>query len=185
MFCLPKKAVVFSCIPCILEYKSLSLQDIILTVQKAVDDCNNKLSMFAFIIIILLCVLGFGVSLFVGHWNKSKKSGAEFSVVAFYNKDWRSLFWIFLRVLSYALVTVLLFLMVIATFGEDDAGECFFWIIMFIVGSWFISIPILVIYICSAVQAIRHRDYMNNVFLGLYCFNALLLLCVVILSSQL
>ena len=65
--------------------------------------------------------------------------------------------------LSFALVTVFLFLMVIATLGEDDAGECFFWIIMFIVGSWFISIPILVIYICSAVQAIRHRDYMNNV----------------------
>lgn len=91
--------------------------------------------MFAFIIIILLCVLALGVSLFVGHWNKSKKNGAEFSVVAFYNKDWRSLFWIFLRVLSFALVTILLFLMVIATFGEDDAGECFFWIIMFIVGS--------------------------------------------------
>lgn len=141
--------------------------------------------MFAFIIIILLCVLALGVSLFVGHWNKSKKSGAEFSVVAFYNKDWRSLFWIFLRVLSYALVTVLLFLMVIATFGEDDAGECFFWIIMFIVGSWFISIPILVIYICSAVQAIRHRDYKNKVFLGCHCFNVLQLLCVVILSSQL
>ena len=141
--------------------------------------------MFAFIIIILLCVLALGVSLFVGHWNKSKKSGAEFSVVAFYNKDWRSLFWIFLRVLSFALVTVILFLMVIATFGEDDAGECFFWIIMFVVGSWFISIPILVIYICSAVQAIRHRDYKNKVFLGCHCFNVLQLLCVVILSSQL
>jgi len=46
-------------------------------------------------------------------------------------------------------------------------------------GSWFISIPILVIYICSAVQAIRHRDYTNSVFLGCHCFNVLQLLCFV------
>ena len=125
--------------------------------------------MFAFIIIILLCVLGFGVSLFVGHWNKSKKGGAEVSVVAFYNKDWRSFILDIPPCVVFCFGYSFLFLMVIATLGEDDAGECFFWIIMFIVGSWFISIPILVIYICSAVQAIRHRDYMNNVFLGLYC----------------
>ena len=130
-----------------------------------------------FLVLVFHCLLAIGI--------RARKVGQRSVLLLFYNKDWRSLFWIFLRMLSYALVTVFLFLMVIATFGEDDAGECFFWIIMFIVGSWFISIPILVIYICSAVQAIRHRDYMNNVFLGLYCFNALLLLCVVILSSQL
>ena len=73
----------------------------------------------------------------------------------------------------------------LSSFAGDDAAECCFLLMIFVIGSWFISIPILVIYICSAVQAIRHRDYMNNVFLGLYCFNALQLLCVVILSSQL
>ena len=111
--------------------------------------------MFAFIIIILLCVLGFGVSLFVGHWNKSKKGGAEVSVVAFYNKDWRSLFWIFLRVLFFCFGYSFLFLMVIATLGEDDAGECFFWIIMLLSAAGLFQYLFLLIYICSAVQAIR------------------------------
>ena len=141
--------------------------------------------MFAFTIIILICILALGISLLVSHWSNGAKSGEAVKIETLYKKNWRSFFWMSLRVVSLALVTAFLFLMLLASFAGDDAAECCFLLMIFVVGSWFISIPILVIYICSAVQAIRHRDYMNNVFLGLYCFNALLLLCVVILSSQL
>ena len=70
--------------------------------------------------------------------------------------------------------------MLLASFAGDDAAECCFLLMIFVIGSWFISIPILIIYICSVVQAIRHRDYTNKVFLGCHCFNVLQLLCFVI-----
>ena len=141
--------------------------------------------MFAFTIIILICILALGVSLLVSHWNDGAKSGEAVKIETFYKKNWCSFFWISLRVLSLALVTAFLFLMLLASFAGDDAGECCFLLMIFVIGSWFISIPILVIYICSAVQAIRHRDYTNKVFLGFHCFNVLQLLCFVIFWSLL
>jgi len=135
--------------------------------------------MFTFTIIILICILALGISLLVSHWSNGAKSGETVRIDALYKKNWISFFWISLRVLSFALVTAFLFLMLLASFAGDDAGECCFWLMIFVVGSWFISIPILVIYICSAVQAIRHRDYTNRVFLGFHCFNVLQLLCFV------
>ena len=135
--------------------------------------------MLTFTIIILICILALGVSLLVSHWNNGAKSGESVKIETLYKKNWRSFFWISLRVLSFSLVTAFLFLMLLASFAGDDAGECCFWIIVIVVGSWFISIPILIIYICSAVQAIRHRDYKNKVFLGSHCFNVLQLLCFV------
>ena len=141
--------------------------------------------MLTFTIIILICILVLGVSLLVSHWNNGAKSGESVKIETLYKKNWRSFFWISLRALSFALVTAFLFLMLLASFAGDDAAECCFLLMIFVIGSWFISIPILVIYICSAVQAIRHRDYKNKVFLGCHCFNVLQLLCVVILSSQL
>ena len=135
--------------------------------------------MLTFTIIILICILVLGVSLLVSHWNNGAKSGESVKIETLYKKNWRSFFWISLRALSFALVTAFLFLMLLSSFAGDDAGECCFWIIVSVVGSWFISIPILVIYICSAVQAIRHRDYKNKVFLGFHCFNVLQLLCFV------
>ena len=135
--------------------------------------------MFTFTIIILICILALGVSLLVSHWNNGAKRGETVRIDTLYKKNWRSFFWISLRVLSFALVTAFLFLMLLASFAGDDAGECCFWIMIFVVGSWFISIPILVIYIYSAVQAIRHRYYSNKVFLGCHCFNVLQLLCFV------
>lgn len=141
--------------------------------------------MLTFTIIILICILALGVSLLASHWNSGAKSGESVRIDTFYKKNWCSFFWISLRVLSLALVTAFLFLMLLALFAGDDAAECCFWIMIFVVGSWFISIPILVIYICSAVQAIRHRDYTNKVFLGCHCFNVLQLLCFVIFWSLL
>lgn len=141
--------------------------------------------MLTFTIIILICILVLGVSLLASHWNNGAKSGESVKIETLYKKNWRSFFWISLRVLSFALVTAFLFLMLLASFAGDDAGECCFLLMIFVIGSWFISIPILVIYICSAVQAIRHRDYTNKVFLGCHCFNVLQLLCFVIFWSLL
>ena len=135
--------------------------------------------MFTFTIIILICILALGVSLLVSNWSNGAKSGETVRIDTLYKKNWLSFFWISLRVLSLALVTAFLFLMLLASFAGDDAGECCFLLMIFVIGSWFISIPILVIYICSAVQAIRHRDYTNKVFLGCHCLNVLQLLCFV------
>ena len=135
--------------------------------------------MITFTTIILICILALGISLLVSHWSNGAKSGEAVKIETLYKKNWLSFFWISLRVVSLALVTAFLFLMLLASFAGDDAGECCFWLMIFVVGSWFISIPILVIYICSAVQAIRHRDYTNRVFLGFHCFNVLQLLCFV------
>ena len=139
--------------------------------------------MLTFTIIILTCILALGVSLLVSHWSNGAKSGEAVKIETLYKKNWCSFFWISLRVLSLALVTAFLFLMLLALFAGDDAGECCFWIMIFVVGSWFISIPILVIYICSVVQAIRRRDYTNKVFLGFHCFNVLQLLCFVLFGG--
>ena len=135
--------------------------------------------MFTFTIIILICILALGVSLLVSHWSNGAKSGEAVKIETLYKKNWLSFFWISLRVLSFALVTAFLFLMLLSSFAGDDAAECCFLLMIFVVGSWFISIPILIIYICSAVQAIRYRDYTNKVFLGCHCFNVLQLLCFV------
>ena len=139
--------------------------------------------MFAFTIIILICILALGISLLVSHWSNGAKSGESVKIETLYKKNCRSFFWISLRVLSFALVTAFLFLMLLSSFAGDDAGECCFWIIIFVVGSWFISIPLIIIYICSLVQAIRHRDYTNKVFLGFHCFNVLQILCFVLFGS--
>lgn len=141
--------------------------------------------MLSFTIIILICILVLVVSLLASHWNSGAKSGESVKIETLYKKNWRSFFWISLRALSFALVTAFLFLVLLASFAGDDAAECCFLLMIFVIGSWFISIPILVIYTCSAVQAIRHRDYKNKVFLGCHCFNVLQLLCFVIFWSLL
>lgn len=132
--------------------------------------------MIAFTIIILICILALGILLLVSHWSNGAKSGEAVKIETLYKKNWLSFFWISLRVVAFALVTAFLFLMLFVSFAGGDVGECCFWILIFVIGSWFISIPILIIYICSAVQAIRHRDYTNKVFLGCHCFNVLQLL---------
>ena len=139
--------------------------------------------MLIFTIIILTCILALGVSLLVSHWSNGAKSGEAVKIETLYKKNWRSFFWMSLRVVSLALVTAFLFLMLLASFAGDDAGECCFLLMIFVVGSWFISIPLIIIYICSLVQAIRHRDYTNKVFLGFHCFNVLQLLCFVLFGG--
>lgn len=138
--------------------------------------------MFAFTIIILICILALGISLLVSYWSNGTKSGEAVKIETLYKKNWLSFFWISLRVLAFALVTAFLFLVLFASFAGEDVVDFCIWIMIFVVGSWFISIPLIIIYFCSLVQAIRHRDYTNKVFLGFYCFNVLQLLCIVILG---
>jgi len=97
--------------------------------------------MLTFTIIILICILVLGVSLLASHWNNGAKSGESVKIETLYKKNWRSFFWISLRVLSFALVTAFLFLMLLASFAGDDAAECCFLLMIFVIGSWFISIP--------------------------------------------
>lgn len=84
--------------------------------------------MLTFTIIILICILALGVSLLASHWNSGAKSGEAIKIETLYKKNWRSFFWISLRVLSFALVTAFLFLMLLASFAGDDAAECCFFI---------------------------------------------------------
>ena len=82
--------------------------------------------MFALTVIILICILALGISLLVSHWSNGAKSGEAVRIDTLYKKNWRSFFWISLRVLSFALVTAFLFLMLLASFAGDDAAECCF-----------------------------------------------------------
>ena len=138
--------------------------------------------MFTFTIIILICILALGVSLLVSHWNDGAKRGETVRIDTLYKKNWRSFFWISLRVVSFALVTAFLFLMLLASFAGDDAGECCFWLMIFVVGSWFISIPIAIVYISSVVRSVWFRNYVDNIFLGLHCFNILQMLCITVFA---
>jgi len=54
--------------------------------------------MFTFTIIILICILALGVSLLVSHWNDGAKSGEAVKIETLYKKNWRSFFWMSLRV---------------------------------------------------------------------------------------
>lgn len=91
--------------------------------------------MFAFTIIILICILALGVSLLVSHWSNGAKSGEAEKIETLYKKNWLSFFLISLRVLSFALVTAFLFLVLLASFAGDDAGECCF-------GSWYLLLEV-------------------------------------------
>ena len=64
-------------------------------------------------------------------------------------------------------------------YEEDDIAGSFSLLIFFVKLGWFISIPIAIVYISSVVQSVWYRNYVNNIFLGLHCFNILQVLCIV------
>ena len=64
-------------------------------------------------------------------------------------------------------------------YEEDDAEGSLSWLMFFAILGWYISIPIVLVYICSLVQSVWYRNYVNNIFLGLHCFNILQVLCIV------
>ena len=137
--------------------------------------------MLTFTIIILICILVLGVSLLASHWNSGAKSGEMVRIDTFYKKNWYSFFWISLRVLSFALVTAFLFLMLLASFAGDDAAECCFLLMIFVIGSWFISIisaqqckpfgiVIIRIKFFLAVIVSMSFSYFVLLFFGVYLF---------------
>ena len=81
-----------------------------------------------------------------------------------YRRDWKGFFWSSLRMMSLAVVTLFLFFVMLCFVGEDDPEDNLSWIGWFIVVTWFVAIPVLVIYVISVVQVIVHRElYINNV----------------------
>ena len=67
-------------------------------------------------------------------------------------------------------------------YEEDDAEDSLSWFTVFAILGWFISIPIVLVYICSLVQSVWYRNYVNNIFLGLHCFNILQVLCITVFA---
>ena len=140
--------------------------------------------MIIFAVNILLFLIVLGVWLLMNQGKDKQKqdiSGIEVTSVSKYHFSC----WLLFRFLMLVFITILLLIIMYVIYEEDDIAGSFSWLIFYVKVGWFISIPILVIYICSAVQAIRHRDYKNKVFLGCHCFNVLQLLCFVIFWSLL
>ena len=138
--------------------------------------------MINFTVIILLCLLALGVSLLVGNRKKNEKKEDVTGIEGAYKKNWHVFFWQSLRVLAFAFMTFFLLITMLIFYEEDDTCDAFFWLIWFMVVAWFISIPIAIVYICSIVQAVRQRNHMNDIFLGLHSFNILQLLCVAVFA---
>ncbi len=67
-------------------------------------------------------------------------------------------------------------------YEEDDIAGSFSLLIFFVKLGWFISIPIAIVYISSVVQSVWYRNYVNNIFLGLHCFNILQMLCITVFA---
>ena len=67
-------------------------------------------------------------------------------------------------------------------YEEDDIAGSFSWLIFYVKVGWFISIPIAIVYISSVIQSVWYRNYVNNIFLGLYCFNILQMLCITVFA---
>lgn len=138
--------------------------------------------MINFTVIILFCLFALGVSLLVSNRKKNEKKEGVTGVEAAYKKNWHVFFWQSLRVLAFAFMTFFLLITMLIFYEEDDTCDAFFWLIWFMAVAWFISIPIAIVYICSIVQAVRQRNHMNNIFLGLHSFNILQLLCVAVFA---
>lgn len=138
--------------------------------------------MIDFTAIILFCLLALGVSFRVGNRKKYEKKEGATGLEAVCKKNRHVLFLQSLRVLAFAFMSFFLFITMLIFHEEDAPGEAFSWLIGFMVVAWFISIPIAIVYICSIVQAVRQRNHMNNIFLGLHSFNILQLLCVAVFA---
>ena len=138
--------------------------------------------MMVFTINILLFLLVLGVWLWMDNRKKNKQKDvvgdAEGSCKSYY----RFFSWLFLRFLIYVLITVLLLTIMFVFYEEDDTEGSLSWLMIFAILGWFISIPIVLVYICSLVQSVWYRNYVNNIFFGLHCFNILQVLCITVFA---
>ena len=135
---------------------------------------------FAVNILLFLIVLGVWLLMNQGKRNKQKQdvSGIEVSSVSNYHFSC----WLLFRFLILVFITFLLLIIMYVIYEEDDIASSFSWLIFFVKLGWFISIPIAIVYISSVVQSVWYRNYVNNIFLGLHCFNILQVLCIAVFA---
>ncbi|UEB00051.1 hypothetical protein [Prevotella melaninogenica] len=76
----------------------------------------------------------------------------------------------------------MLLIIMYVIYEEDDIAGSFSWLIFYVKVGWFISIPIAIVYISSVVRSVWYRNYVNNIFLGLHCFNILQVLCIAVFA---
>lgn len=138
--------------------------------------------MIIFAVNILLFLIVLGVWLWMDTRKKSKQKDVVVDAEDSCKSCYRFFFWLFLRFLIYVLITVLLLTIMFVFYEEDDTEGSLSWLMFFAILGWYISIPIVLVYICSLVQSVWYRNYVNNIFLGLHCFNILQVLCITVFA---
>lgn len=138
--------------------------------------------MIIFAVNILLFLIVLGVWLWMDTRKKSKQKDVVVDAEDSCKSCYRFFFWLFLRFLIYVLITVLLLTIMFVFYEEDDTEGSLSWLMFFAILGWYISIPIVLVYICSLVQSVWYRNYVNNIFLGLHCFNILQVLCIAVFA---
>ena len=137
--------------------------------------------MIIFAVNILLFLIVLGVWLLMNQGKDKQKqdvSGIEVTSVCNYHFSC----WLILRFLLLVFITILLLIIMYVIYEEDDIAGSFSWLIFYVKVGWFISIPIAIVYISSVVQSVWYRNYVNNIFLGLHCFNILQMLCITVFA---
>ncbi len=137
--------------------------------------------MIIFAVNILLFLIVFGVWLLMNpKKNKQNKDVGGIEIACVSNCHFSC--WLLLRFLMLVFITILLLIIMYVIYEEDDIAGSFSWLIFYVKVGWFISIPIAIVYISSVVQSVWYRNYVNNIFLGLYCFNILQVLCIAVFA---
>ena len=131
-------------------------------------------------IFLFLIVLGVWLLMNQGKRNKQKQDVSSMEVTCVSNYHFSC--WLLLRFLIFVFITILLLIIMYVIYEEDDIAGSFSWLIFYVKVGWFISIPIAIVYISSVVRSVWFRNYVNNIFLGLHCFNILQMLCIVVFA---
>ena len=137
--------------------------------------------MIIFAVNILLFLIVLGVWLLMNQGKDKQKqdiSGIEVTSVSKYHFSC----WLLFRFLMLVFITILLLIIMYVIYEEDDIAGSFSWLIFYVKVGWFISIPIAIVYISSVVRSVWYRNYVNNIFLGLHCFNILQVLCITVFA---
>ena len=131
-------------------------------------------------IFLFLIVLGVWLLINQGKRNKQKQGVSSMDVTCVSNYHFSC--WLLLRFLMLVFITILLLIIMYVIYEVDNIAGSFSLLIFFVKLGWFISIPIAIVYISSVVQSVWYRNYVNNIFLGLYCFNILQMLCITVFA---
>ena len=137
--------------------------------------------MIIFAVNILLFLIVLGVWLWMNQGkDKQKQDVSSMDVTCVSNYHFSC--WLLLRFLMLVFITILLLIIMYVIYEEDDIAGSFSLLIFFVKLGWFVSIPIAIVYISSVVQSVWYRNYVNNIFLGLHCFNILQMLCITVFA---